>query len=162
MVDEDNLEKDSDDEDGAGDPLLHHHVSTTKECLNCLGTFRSSTMKHRGRLCTNCFKIFESITNTALKNGGTSKLLIKRPGRLEMELTCDQNHTWKLGMHSRKAKNWCKVCKDKLRVDRRRQQLEEMERLHQQQLHQQQLLLEEAKLAEPQVEETSLVRILFD
>lgn len=67
-------------------------------CVNCEGRFRTRTMRLNGKLCANCYKIHESVSRTVHQLGGTFNLVVKRPGAVELILTCSQGHTWKIGM----------------------------------------------------------------
>lgn len=48
-------------------------------------------------------------------------------------------------MHSRKAKNWCRTCKEDARVETQRRQMQEAERQRANQFRQQQNLFEQAR-----------------
>lgn len=85
--------------------------------MNCEGKFRRNTMRVDNKLCANCFKIYESVSKTAELNDGSFELIVRRQGKVELILTCSEGHKWSIGMHSRKAKNWCRQCKDQIRVD---------------------------------------------
>lgn len=86
------------------------------KCQNCLGRFRESTLKLGGRLCTNCNKIVESVQATVLRHQGSCRVVFRHPGNVEMLIRCQGGHEWSVGMQSRKAKSWCRVCRDELRV----------------------------------------------
>ena len=103
-------------------------------------------MRLDGKLCANCFKIVESVSRTAQAHGGMFKLVVRRPGQVILQLSCAQDHSWTIGMQSRKAKNWCRRCKEELRVEHERQQLERLEQLREEQLQSQQALFEQARL----------------
>ena len=125
-------------------------------------------MKLSGKLCANCFKIVTSVSTTAERHEGSFKVLAKRPGNVQISLQCAQGHSWTIGMQSRKAKNWCRQCKDELRVEHDRLQQEELTRLHQEQQQAQAELFEEALVADVQVEnpesetEQRLREVLFE
>ena len=93
------------------------NVQASAICMNCEGKFRRNTMRVDNKLCANCFKIHESVSHTAEANGGTFKMVVRRQGRVELILQCSESHKWSIGMQSRKAKNWCRQCKDQIRVD---------------------------------------------
>lgn len=60
-------------------------------------------------------------------------MIVKSLGHVTLELQCSEGHTWTIGMESRKAKNWCRPCKDNLRVHQEQRQLEELLRINAQQ-----------------------------
>lgn len=123
-----------------------NEVSKRGQCVHCLGQFRASTLRLSGRLCANCFKIHQSVALTASRHHGSFRMRVHRPGRVVLLLECERGHHWEAPFHSRRAKNWCRACKDETRVQAQREQLEEA-RVRREQLHrQQQLLLEQASL----------------
>lgn len=81
-------------------------------CVHCQGRFRATKMHVGGKLCANCFKIHESIKRTVEMHEGTFKMKVVGAGKVHMKLKCAEGHEWTIGMQSRKAKNWCKVCKE--------------------------------------------------
>ena len=101
-------------EDGVS--RLRNQLAEVSVCHNCQGRFRSSTLKLGGRLCSNCNKIVESVQSTAQRHQGSSRVVFKHLGHVEMVLTCQEGHEWSVGMKSRKAKSWCGLCRDRLRV----------------------------------------------
>lgn len=111
--------------------------------MNCEGRFRLKTMRLGGKLCANCFKIHESVQRTVQQFGGTFNLVVKRPGQVDLILSCSQGHTWRIGMQSRKAKNGCRQCKDQSRVENARRQFEEQAREREEQERQQRVLLDQ-------------------
>ena len=114
-----------------------------RNCMNCEGRFRLKTMRLSGKLCANCFKIHESVARTVHLFGGTFNLVVKRPGHVELILSCPQGHTWQIGMQSRKAKNGCRQCKDECRVENARRQFEEQALEREEQERQQRELLDQ-------------------
>ena len=71
---------------------LHPHSegrAAAGTCVNCEGHFRLTTLRLQGRLCANCFKIYESVQATAEAHGGTFKMHVRRPGKVELRLTCE-------------------------------------------------------------------------
>ena len=92
---------------------------TRATCVHCEGRFRPTKMHVGGKLCANCNKIHESIKTTVEMHQGTFKMKVIRPGKVQVKLTCAQGHDWTIGMQSRKAKNWCRTCKDEMREEMR-------------------------------------------
>ena len=115
-------------------------------CVHCQGRFRQSTLRLDGRLCANCFKAHESVARTAEAHGGALKLVVRAPGHVVLQLSCSERHTWSLGLQSRKAKAWCRQCKEEQRAESARRQREHLERLWVEQLRSQRLLFEQARL----------------
>lgn len=74
-------------------------------------------------------------------------MIVRRVGKVELLLTCSMQHTWKIGMHSRKAKNGCRQCKDHLRAENARRQFEEQARLQEIQEQRQRQLLQQQALS---------------
>lgn len=85
-------------------------------CANCKGRFRIGKMHLHGKLCANCFKIHESVRRTVEMYEGSFYMKVISPGNIHFKLKCAEGHNWTIGMESRKAKNWCKVCKEDARV----------------------------------------------
>jgi hypothetical protein len=103
-----------------------------------------------GKLCANCNKIHESIKNTVEMCQGTFKMRVIRPGKVQVKLTCAQGHEWTIGMQSRKAKNWCRICKDEMREEMRKRHLEALQNMvHTQHREQDMLFNEERHQAPP-------------
>lgn len=100
---------------------------TGVHCVNCQGRFRATKMHVGGKLCANCFKIHESIKRTTQICGGTFQMKVIRPGKVHIKLVCAQGHDWTIGMQSRKAKNWCKVCKIEMREENQRMHFERLQ-----------------------------------
>lgn len=98
-------------------------------CVNCEGRFRATKMHVGGKLCANCFKIHESIKRTVEMCDGTFQMRVIRPGKVHMKLKCAQGHEWTIGMQSRKAKNWCRVCKDEMREETHRMHFEHLQQM---------------------------------
>ena len=65
-------------------------------------------MRFGGRLCANCFKIVESLNRTADRHGGSVAVTVRGRGHVSAVLTCEAGHSWAVGMHSRRAKAWCR------------------------------------------------------
>ena len=105
------------------------HGDTKATCVNCEGRFRATKMHVGGKLCANCNKIHESIKTTAQINQGNFTIKVIRPGKVQVKLICAQQHEWTIGMQSRKAKNWCRVCKDEMREEMRKRHLEQLQRM---------------------------------
>jgi len=78
-------------------------------------------MHFSGKLCANCFKIHESVRRTVEMHQGTFHMKVISPGNIHFKLKCAEGHNWTIGMESRKAKNWCKVCKEDARVKKQQQ-----------------------------------------
>jgi len=110
-------------------------------CINCQNRFRAQTMHLNGKLCANCFKIYQSIDRTCEQNEGSFRLSVKSPGKVEVVIICSQNHKWRIGMQSRKVKNWCRQCKDQERAEASRIQIERLNQLREEQARQQEDLL---------------------
>lgn len=73
-----------------------------------------------------------------------------RPGKVQVKLTCAQGHEWTIGMQSRKAKNWCRICKDEMREEMRKRHLEALQNMvHTQHREQDMLFNEERHQAPP-------------
>lgn len=104
--------------------VQHIGSDTRATCVHCEGRFRATKMHVGGKLCANCNKIHESIKTTVEMYEGTFKMRVIRPGKVHVKLQCAQGHEWTIGMQSRKAKNWCRVCKDEMREEMRRRHLE--------------------------------------
>ena len=129
-----------------GQSHAHSSRKQVAECVHCQGRFRGSAMRLDGKLCANCFKIYESVSRTAEAHGGSFRLVVRRPGSVSLELSCARGHHWSLGMQSRKAKNWCRSCKDEARAEQEREQEEHLHRFREEQRLAQQALFEEARL----------------
>ena len=102
-----------------------------------------------GKLCANCNKIHESIRTTVEMYEGTFKMKVIRPGKVHVKLTCAQGHNWTIGMQSRKAKNWCRVCKDEIREEMRRRHLEALQQMNNTQHREQDMLFNEERHQAP-------------
>lgn len=121
-------------------------------CVHCQGRFRPTKMHVGGKLCANCNKIHESIQTTVEMYEGTFQMKVIRPGKVHMKLKCAHGHEWTIGMQSRKAKNWCKVCKEEMREERHRMHFEFLEQMRTTQHREQDILInEERHQAPPEV-----------
>merc|ERR1719387_2791962 len=102
---------------------------TRATCVHCQERFRPTKMHVGGKLCANCNKIHPSIKRTVEMHEGTFKMIVIRPGKVHMKLKCAEGHEWTIGMQSRKAKNWCKVCKDQMREEMQRRHFEHLQHM---------------------------------
>jgi len=122
-------------------------------CINCDNRFRPATMHLDGKLCANCFKIYQSIDRTCEQHGGSFKLKERGRGKVEVVITCSNDHKWQVQMHSRKAKNWCRQCKDLEREDATRVQIQRINEIRQRQADLQEALFRDQGARDPGVDE---------
>lgn len=97
-------------------------------CVACERRYDVATMRLQGKLCANCFKTYESVSRTVGACDGSFRLVVRRVGLVEMELRCHEGHRWSLPFSSRRAKNWCRQCKDEVREHSEREQEERVRR----------------------------------
>lgn len=122
---------------------------TRATCVHCQERFRPTKMHVGGKLCANCNKIHESVKRTVEMHEGTFKMVVIRPGKVHMKLKCAEGHEWTIGMQSRKAKNWCKVCKDHMREEMHRRHFEHLQQMRTTQLREQDILFNEERHQAP-------------